>query len=55
MEKHPNLAYLYNKLKTIYWSITTPAPGKKLSFYETYDLIYDDKDLRIRKLNGLRI
>lgn len=43
------LHYLYNKPRYIKWKVIT---GSKISFYESYDLVYDDKDLRIRRLNG---
>lgn len=46
---HPNLHYLYNKPKTIYWKVIAPK-DYKLSVLEDHDLIFDDYDLKIRKL-----
>lgn len=43
------LDYLYNKPTTIYWNVIAPK-GYRLSVLEDHDLIYDDYDLKIRKL-----
>ena len=43
-----NLHYLYNKPKTLRWKVI--AGERELSFYETYDIIFDKKDLKIRGL-----
>lgn len=52
---HDNLQYLNNKQKRLNWKVVAPAYGKngkkELSYYEKYDLIYDEKDLKIRKLD----
>jgi hypothetical protein len=45
---HENLRYLYNKPKFIHWKVI--AGERQLSFYEAYDVIFDEKDLKIRKL-----
>lgn len=49
VELHPNLHYLYNTPKTIKWKVI--AGERELSYYESYDLVYDEKDLRIRGLS----
>lgn len=57
VELHPNLHYLYNTPKTIKWKVIAPlnqdgsAGERELSYYESYDLVYDEKDLRIRGLD----
>ena len=43
-----HLAYLNNKPKFIHWKVV--AGERELNFYEAYDVIFDDKDLKIRKL-----
>lgn len=48
-ERSVELRYLNNKPKTIYWTVI--AGNRKLNFYESYDLIYDQKDLNIRKIH----
>jgi len=50
MRQKYNLNYLEKKPKFIHWKVIAEAPGKQLSFYESYDLIYDEYDLRIRRL-----
>lgn len=42
------LNYLNNKPKEIRWRVITGE--RDLNFYESFDLIYDDYDLKIRKL-----
>jgi hypothetical protein len=49
MTPHQNLAYLELKPKIIHWKVVAPL-GAKLSVLQDHDLIYDDKDLKIRKL-----
>ncbi len=46
---HKQLDYLHNKPKRINWKVI--AGMRKLSHYEAYDLIYDEYDLRIRKMD----
>ncbi len=41
-------AYLQNTPKTIFWTVI--AGNRRLDVLEEYDLIYDQEDLRIRKL-----
>lgn len=43
-----DLKYLYNTPKTIRWEII--AGDRELSYYEAYDLIFDDYDLKIRNV-----
>jgi hypothetical protein len=47
MEYVGELKYLNNKPKFIHWKVVA---GPELSFYEMYDVIFDEKDLRIRRL-----
>lgn len=47
MQKH-DLRYLQNKPKIIRWKVV--AGNRQLSYYESYDLIFDKYDLQIRKL-----
>lgn len=42
------LGYLNLKPKFIHWKVI--AGERQLSFYEAYDVIFDEKDLKIRKL-----
>ena len=42
------LGYLENKPKFIRWKVV--AGSRELSFYESYDVVFDDYDLRIRKI-----
>jgi hypothetical protein len=54
-ELNDNLHYLYNSPKKLKWKIIAngydkKGKKKKLSKYEEYDLIFDEKDLRIRGL-----
>lgn len=44
-----NLNYLQNKPWKIWWKAVAPA-GAKLSQLQEYDLIFDDYDLKIRKI-----
>jgi len=46
---HQNLAYLRLKPKIIRWRVVAP-PGARLSPIQRYDVIFDEKDLRIRKM-----
>lgn len=43
-----DLNYLLNKPKTIKWEII--AGDRELSYYEAYDLVFDDYDLKLRGL-----
>lgn len=45
----PSLAYLNLKEKRINWRVIAP-PGARLSPIQRYDVVYDEKDLRIRKM-----
>jgi hypothetical protein len=47
-----NLNYLQNKPKTIRWKVIAGSP---LTYYESYDLIFDKHDLRIRKLKDVSL
>lgn len=49
MTRHQNLAYLSLKPRIIYWKVIAPK-GVKLSVLQDHDLIFDDKDLRIRRM-----
>lgn len=44
------LSYLYQTPKTIYWRVTAPE-NARLSVLQDHDLIYDQKDLDIRKID----
>jgi len=44
---HPNLHYLYNKSKRIFW---VKIAGPRLPPIQSYDVVFDEKDLKIRKL-----
>lgn len=48
-KKYQNLDYLTNKPKRLKWKIVA-GNEYGLDYYQTYDLIYDDYDLKIRKL-----
>lgn len=48
--KHANLAYLQNKPKYLRWKVVAGPPDYCLDYLQTYDLIFDDYDLKIRKL-----
>ena len=43
-----DLKYLENKPKYINWKVV--AGNRQLSFYEAYDVVFDDYDLKIRKI-----
>lgn len=45
-----SLNYLNNKPKRIYWTVVCPS-SYRLSVLQDSDLIYDDKDLKIRGLD----
>lgn len=47
MDKY-DLYYLTNRPKRINWKVV--AGNRELSYYESYDLIFDQHDLKIRKL-----
>jgi hypothetical protein len=49
MKNSLKLAYLANKPKTIWWKVIAPK-NARLSPIQRYDLIYDEKDLKIRRL-----
>ncbi len=49
--KYNDLRYLNNKPQRINWRVVTEAPGKTLSHYESYDLVFDKHDLKIRGLS----
>lgn len=44
-----DLSYLLNKPKFIRWYVV--AGTRELNFYEAYDVIFDDHDLKIRGIN----
>lgn len=44
-----NLSYLNNSPKKVNWKIVAGS-GRELSEYEKYDLIFDEHDLKIRRL-----
>lgn len=44
-----NLSYLMGKPKKIKWKVIA-GDEYSLDYYQTYDLIFDDYDLKIRKL-----
>lgn len=43
-----DLNYLLNKPKTIRWEVV--AGDRELSYYEAYDLVFDQYDLNIRQI-----
>ena len=43
-----NLDYLKNKPKKVYWKVV--AGERKLSYYESFDLVFDKYDSKIRGL-----
>jgi len=45
-----DLRYLKMKPKTVYWQVIAEAPEKKLTFWESFDTVYDSYDLKIRGL-----
>jgi len=45
------LEYLNRKPKNINWKIIAGPPGSKLSVLQDHDLIFDQKDLDIRRLD----
>ena len=52
LNKKYDLGYLNGKKRTIYWKIIAGPPGAKLSSLQNHDLILDDYDLKIRKMNA---
>lgn len=50
--KYMNLTYLNNKPKRLNWKVIA-GDEDSLDYYQTYDLIFDDYDLKIRKIDGL--
>lgn len=47
-KNYKDLSYLQNKPKFIRWTVV--AGNRELNFYESYDLILDEHDLKIRHL-----
>lgn len=45
-----NLDYLNNKPTTIYWEVVAPK-GAKLSVLQDHDLLFDDYDYKIRRID----
>lgn len=45
-----NLNYLANKPKRLKWKVIA-GDGYSLDYYQSYDLIFDEYDLKIRKLD----
>jgi len=45
-------AYLQNRPKTIYWTVVTPK-SYKLSVLEDHDLIFDNHDCKIRRIENM--
>jgi len=45
-----DLKYLDVKPRRVNWKVV--AGCRELSFYESYDLIFDKHDLKIRQLDG---
>jgi hypothetical protein len=50
-QTEPSLEYLNNKPLKLKWKVIAGPPGVELSKYQEYDLIYDKRDLEIRKLD----
>jgi len=50
LNKKYDLGYLYGEKQVIWWRIIAGPPGAKLSILQDHDLIFDDYDLKIRKL-----
>lgn len=46
-----NLNYLNRKPKKLKWKIIAGPPDVELDYYQSYDLIYDEKDLKLRKMD----
>ena len=44
------LDYLKNKPYNIWWKIYAGPPGYRLNALQDHDLIFDDYDLKIRKI-----
>jgi hypothetical protein len=42
--------YLYGEKQVIWWKIIAGPPNRKLSVLEDHDVVFDDYDLKIRKL-----
>lgn len=47
----PNLDYLQNKPKNIWWEVITPK-GYKLNALQDHDLVFDKIDYKIRQLTA---
>lgn len=45
----PELQYLENKPKYLYWQVV--ATGRKVDSRELRDLVYDERDLKIRGID----
>lgn len=48
-KKYGSLAYLAAKPKIINWKVISPV-GVRLSSLQDHDVVFDDYDLKIRKL-----
>jgi hypothetical protein len=49
--KTAGLEYLKKKPKRLNWKVIAGPPGFELSSLQEYDLIFDEFDLRMRKLD----
>lgn len=49
--KHPEEGYP----QKIWWKIIAGPPGFRLSILQEYDLIFDEDDYKIRRIDGKRI
>jgi hypothetical protein len=50
-KKHDNLDYLQLPPKTLNWKVIAGPIEAELSKHQSYDLIFDKKDLKIRKMD----
>lgn len=53
VERDLSLRYLYLKPQRLNWYVVAGPPGAELSPLQAYDLIYDEKDLKIRRMDTL--
>lgn len=50
LNKKYDLGYLNDEKHTIYWKIIAGPPGAKLSVLQDHDVVFDDYDMKIRKI-----
>lgn len=50
VDRRKELEYLNNKEKVIRWQIVAGPPEARLSPIQTYDVVFDEKDLKLRQM-----